>query len=104
MNYQEIVDNLEISKVEQLLNDLEIPYVDKGSYLQCKTACHNTDLDDASDKLYFYKDTKLFVCYTECGNQSIFKFLQHYYETRQIEYDWYFDIYQPIVNCANIRR
>jgi hypothetical protein len=103
MNYQEIIENLEISKIEQLLNDLEIPYIDKGSHLLCKTACHNVDLDAASYKLYFYKDTKLFVCYTECGNQTVFKFLQHYYETRQIDYDWYSDVYQPIVNCSSIR-
>lgn len=103
MNYQEIIENLKIEKVEQLLNNLEIPFIDKGSYLMCKTACHNIDLDQASWKLYFYKDTKLFVCYTEDGNQSIFKFLQHYYETRNIEYDWYHDIYEVILGCSNIQ-
>lgn len=54
-------------------------------------------------KLYFYKDTKLFVCYTSCGNMSIFKFLKHYYEERQIDYDWYDDIYKVIIDCSNFR-
>ena len=31
---------------------------------------------------------------------SIFKFLKHYYETRGIEYDWYKDVLQVILNCS----
>ena len=104
MNYEEIIENLDIEKVKQLLEKIEVPFVDKGDYLLCKTACHNIDLDEASDKLYFYKDTKLFYCYTSCGAQSIFKFLQHYYEIRQIEYNWFEDIYGPIIGCSNYQR
>ena len=104
MNYEEIIENLDIEKVKQLLEKIEVPFVDKGDYLICKTACHNIDLDEASDKLYFYKDTKLFYCYTSCGEQSIFKFLQHYYEIRQIEYNWFEDIYGPIIGCSNYQR
>lgn len=103
MNYQEIIENLQISKIEKLLDNLGIPYIDKDTYLLCKTACHNIDIDEASWKLYFYKDTKLFVCYTECNTMSIFKFLEHYYETRGIEYDWYIDIYQTISDCSTFR-
>lgn len=103
MNYQEIIENLQISKVEKLLDDLNIPYIDKGTHLLCKTACHNMDIDEASWKLYFYKDTKLFVCYTECGTMSIFKFLEHCYETRGVEYDWHTDIYQVICGCSTFR-
>jgi hypothetical protein len=34
---------------------------------------------------------------------SIFKFLKHYYETRQIEYDWYQDIYEVVRDCSNFK-
>ena len=55
-------------------------------------------------KLYFYKDTKLFVCYTHDGNMSIFKFLKNYYEARGVDYDWYNDIYLAVRDCGNFRR
>lgn len=100
INYQEIIENLELENVERLLTSLSIPYKDTEGALIMPTACHNVDLDEASWKLYYYKDTHLFYCYTEDGAMSIFKFLQHYYETRQIEYDWYNDILQVILNCS----
>lgn len=100
INYAEIIENLELEGIEKLLDSLEIPYRDTENALIMPTACHNVDLDEASWKLYYYKDSHIFYCYTECGSMSIFKFLQHYYETRQIEYDWYNDILQVILNCA----
>ena len=51
-------------------------------------------------KLYYYKNTHIFTCFTECGNMNIFQFLRHYYQTRGISYDWYEDIYSVIVNCS----
>lgn len=105
MNYQEIVENLEVDKVKELLIQLGATnIIDKETHLILPTICHNDNADEASMKLYFYKDTKLFVCYTECGNMSIFKFLKEYYETRQIEYDWYQDILQVILNCSLQRK
>lgn len=100
-NYQEIIEQIDDNKVKMLLDKLGIPWVDKGAFLVCKTACHNIDLEEASDKLYFYKNKKLFVCFTSCGNLSIFKFLKNYYETREIEYDWYQDIYRVVLDCSN---
>lgn len=78
-------------------------YIEKEGYIIFPTICHNIDAAEASMKLYFYKDTKLFYCYTNCEAQSIFKFLEHYYETRGIEYDWYNDIYLVIQNCSLYR-
>lgn len=45
----------------------------------------------------------MFVCYSQCRSMSIFKFLKHYYETRDIEFDWYNDIYRVILDCSNFR-
>lgn len=100
MNYEEVIENLTIERVESILQKLEIPFVDKGTYLQCKTACHNIDIEEASEKLYFYKDNKIFVCYTECGTMSIFKFIKKVYKTRGQEYDWYNDVYRLVVDEA----
>lgn len=64
------------------------------------TVCHNSDVNEASWKLYYYKNTHLFYCYTECGGMSIFTFLKNYYETRQMPWDWYNDIYLVILDCS----
>lgn len=100
INYQEIVEQLELDKVKQLLTSLDIPFKERVEALVMPTVCHNEDIDDASWKLYYYKNTHLFYCYTECGAMSIFKFLKNYYEARQIDYDWYRDILLVIQNCA----
>ena len=103
MNYEEILENLDEDKIKQLLDKLDIPWQDKGGYLICKTACHNIGLDEASWKLYYYKNNKFFYCYSSCQGMSIFKFLKYYYETRQIEYDWYQDIYEVVRDCSNFK-
>lgn len=97
IDYQAIVDNLTEDRVKKILDQLQIPYQDKGSFLIMPTYCHNHKEENASQKLYYYKNNKIFMCYTECGTQSIFKFLKHYYDAQNIEYDWYKDIYQVIV-------
>ena len=89
MDYQNIVDNLKVSSVIDLMVKLGADrWKDEGTHIIFPTICHNTEASDASMKLYFYKNTKLFNCYTECGIMSIFKFMKHYYEARGIEYDW----------------
>lgn len=103
IDYQEIVENLNDDKVKQLLDNFNIPYEDKGNYILMPTICHNAEADEASWKLYYYKNTHLFQCYTECGAQTIFTFLKNYYETRNIVYDWYEDILQVILNCSNVQ-
>jgi len=100
IDYQEIIEQLDDEKVKQLLDSFNIPFEDKGNFLILPTICHNQDVDSASMKLYYYKNTHIFQCYTECGAMSIFTFLKNYYETRDIEYNWYDDILQVILNCS----
>ena len=78
MDYKSIVDNLNPEKVKQLLYDLGAEYVDdtKENCLITNTICHNTK--GGSMKLYFYFDTHIFYCYTNCESMSIFKFLEHF--------------------------
>ena len=104
MDYEDIVSNLETRAVVSMMEKLGADrWVDKGSHIIFPTICHNEDPSEASMKLYFYKDTKLFVCYTHDGNMSIFKFLKNYYETRNIEYDWYQDIYLVVRDCGSFK-
>ena len=104
MDYQAIVEGITLDKVKQLLYKLGAKEViDKGTYLITNTICHNTDAEEASLKLYYYDNYKVFVCYSNCQTMSIFKFMKHYYEARGIEYDWVSDIYNVILDCSNFK-
>lgn len=99
-DYQEIINNLEELRIKQLLDSFKIEYIDKGSHLLMQTVCHHSDDEEKSWKLYYYKDNKLFYCYTECGGMSIFKFLEHYYKSHNIDYNWYEDVFLVAKNCS----
>lgn len=105
MDYAEIISNLDTDSVIHLMTELGADrYDDRGDFVIFPTICHNLESSEASMKLYFYKKNKMFVCYTECGSMSIFKFLRNYYEERQIEYDWYQDIYEVVCNCSSFKQ
>ena len=52
------------------------------------TCCHN--IEGGSPKLYYYKENKLFHCYTECGDTfDIFELLRKMYSLRHKEISLY---------------
>ena len=101
MDYQELINNLQDKDVINLMTKLGADrYKETEEAIIFPTICHNVDSAEASMKLYYYKDSKIFYCYTSCGGQSIFKFLEHYYTARGIEFDWYNDVYLIALNCT----
>ena len=100
IDYKTIINNLQDANVFQLLTELGGEPIDKGAFILSKTICHNHDTSEASYKLYYYKNTHIFMCYSECATMSIFKMLKNYYEARNITYDWYQDILNVIISCA----
>ena len=101
INYDEIIDNLQDNAIIQLMTQLGASnYIENDNHIIFPTICHNPHSEEASMKLYYYKNTHIFTCFTECGNMNIFQFLRHYYQTRGISYDWYEDIYSVVVNCS----
>lgn len=59
-----IKQSLTIEQVEDLVAELGGEPMSQGDYLVCRTICHGGD----SHKLYYYDNTKLFRCYTECDD------------------------------------
>lgn len=104
IDYKGIIEQLDTEKIKDLLDQMDIPYQEKESYLVMPTVCHNEDADEASWKLYYYKNNHIFYCYTNCQSMSIFKFLKNYYETRNQDFDWYEDIYKVILDCSNYKQ
>ena len=58
------------------------------------TICHNESSEDASLKLYYYDNSKLFKCYTGCPEESfdIYALFEKRYKLLNKEYDYYKDI------------
>lgn len=103
VDFNEITNNLKIDKIKELMESLSIPlWRETDEYLLYPTACHNHDVENASYKLYVYKDSKIFMCYTECGGQSIFNFLKNYYEARGIDYNWSSDVLDVVIRCTDL--
>ena len=58
----EIKNSLSIEQIEDIVAELGGEPKSMGSFLTCRTICHGGD----SHKLYYYDNTKLFKCFTEC--------------------------------------
>ena len=73
-NKDEIKNQLTIEQIYSLLESWGTePRYQGNDIIICKTICHNDNLDEASHKLYYYNNTKLFHCWTDCGeNVDIF--------------------------------
>ena len=67
MNYNKdkIKNSLSIEQVFDLVSELGGEPVMNNGYFISETICHN-HAGDGSHKLYYYDNTKLFRCYTEC--------------------------------------
>jgi len=73
-----------IDYIKTLIPEIEI--VEKKDYYVLPTICHNKNHEEASHKLYLYKNedtTPLFTCYTECGDTfNVYTFIQRFFKLR----------------------
>ena len=73
MDAKDIINRIDTDDIVKLLNNLGSElYKENDNELIFYTICHNSNVYDASPKLYFYKDSKQFRCFTHCGNLSLF--------------------------------
>lgn len=61
---ENIKNNLTIEQITDLLATLGADPILKEDFIICRTICHCGN----SHKLYYYNNTKLFRCYTECSD------------------------------------
>lgn len=65
---QELKEQLSDTDILELLSDLGATiYEDNREYIITDTICHC----GCKPKLYYYKSTKMFHCYTECGSLDV---------------------------------
>lgn len=87
--FQEIEETLNREIVINIFERLGITrYKETDNYVSFPTVCHNLNEDEASLKLVFYDNNKIFYCFTEDGYMSIFDFLKTYFLERGQELTW----------------
>ena len=82
MNFKDLREELTDESIKNILSQFNVePVHEDDSSITFPTCCHN--LDGGSPKLVYYKNTKLFHCYTECAASfDIFTLLQKMYRLR----------------------
>lgn len=78
----EIKNSLSIEQVSDILNNLGADPKIQGNVILAATICHN-EPGMGTHKLYYYDNTKLFKCYTNCGE--------------------YFDIFELVIKAKTIQ-
>ena len=75
----EIKNSLDIDQIFELLNSLGGEPNLRDDYIISRTICHNP-AGEGSHKLYYYDNTKLFKCFTDCGETfDVFELIQKIY-------------------------
>lgn len=82
MDFKELRDQLTDEMIKDILAQFNVePVEETEESIVFPTCCHN--LEGGSPKLFYYKNTKLFHCYTECSATfDIFTLLQKMYHLR----------------------
>ena len=101
---KEIQKSLTPAHIIKLLNYLgATEYIEKDDYLIFRTICHNLMEEEGSMKLYYYKNTGLFNCFTDCGECfNIYTLFEKVYKLRGREYK-FSDIVHTITNITDIK-
>jgi len=75
-----IKQNLTVQEITELMTGLGSapPMPDRNGNPKFQTICHNMPSKNSSYKLYYYDNTKLFRCYTGCGESfmDIFEIIE----------------------------
>lgn len=73
-NKDEIKESLELEDIFELLIEFGgDPYYSGEGTIVSKTICHHHREDDASHKLYYYQNSRMFQCWTACGGFDVFE-------------------------------
>lgn len=93
LDLQKIKEELDIEDIINIISHFfpDIQYQETNFGLVLPTVCHNESPDYSSMKLYYYNNTHLFHCYTQCGDSfDIYELIKkisgndNFYETLEI--------------------
>lgn len=87
IDYKKLRFSLTPEQIIDLVSSLGADrYVEKNDVIIFPTICHNEDSTEASMKLYYYKESHSFHCYTECSDSfDIYELVRRVLQLKQIE-------------------
>lgn len=95
MNAQELINIITPSDILTLMNDLGADLVkETNEYFIFTSICHGGN----SHKLYYYKDSRSFYCYSNCGSMSVYDTIM---KVKDCDFKTAFDYLRTIVNGYN---
>lgn len=98
-NKDKIKDEIDIQDIFDLLIEFKAdPEWLGNEIIICNTICHHHPNDDMSRKLYYYNNSKLFQCWTNCGGFDIFELVR---KVMSIQYHQDYDLNMAVRWIAN---
>lgn len=95
MNAQELINIITPSDILTLMNDLGADLVkETNEYFIFTSICHGGN----SHKLYYYKDSRSFYCYSNCGSMSAYDTIM---KVKDCDFKTAFNYLKSIVNAYN---
>lgn len=88
---EDIINSLTPEQIVQIVYSLGATrHEEKCNCLIFPTICHNSNVEDASMKLYYYFDRHIFKCYTECEEPfNIIELVRRVHNLNEIDM-WYY--------------
>ena len=85
LNFEELRNRLSSDAIKRIVENLGAkPFYENERYIIFPTICHNAV--GGSNKLYYYKDSHKFKCFTQCeGTFDIFELVRKVFALRNIE-------------------
>lgn len=95
INLQELREKLTKEQIISLMTKLGADrYEERNDCIIFPTVCHNPKEHEASMKLYYYKESYMFHCYTECSESfDIFDLIKRVKEVNHENYNFYEIVY-----------
>ena len=99
---KELITPEDIKKIMALYK--AYPVSENDEVIIFPTICHNLNPEDASPKLYYYKNSKMFYCFTQCSKSfDIFEFLITREHLRGIENFNFIDALYNVIEILDIK-
>lgn len=87
LDLQQIKNNLTPKDIIKIIQTFipDLVYQEEDEFLLLPTICHHEHQEEGSLKLYYYYNTKLFFCYTQCeGSFDIYELVKKMLDLRGI--------------------
>ena len=103
-NAQYIKEIITDNDIKNIMAEYEAyPSCETNEVIMFPTICHNLNAHDASHKLYYYKNSKMFYCFTQCSKSyDIFSLLMTIEHLRGNKEYSFFDALYYVSNKLNI--